>query len=395
MNNTNLKIILKPQKEKPIIQNHPWIFSGAINRIEGDPQDGDIVDVFDSKGNFLARGYLNRKSQITVRILTKDKEEIDESFFRRRILGAINYRKDILNLSGYDAYRLVHDSADMLPGLIVDKYADYLVVQILALGIEKRKDTIIKILDEILNPKGIYERSDSSVREKEGLKQTSGLVCGQEPPDSMTIRQNNVKMLVDIKNGQKTGAFLDQRENLEITASYSKGREVLDCFCYTGSFSVQTAIGGAKSVIGVDMSKKALETARKNAEINDVADVIQFVDEDVFKFLENCKSKFDLIILDPPGFAKSESAVMRASRAYKHINMRAMQLLNTDGILVTFSCSHHIDPLLFRKILFSASVDANCNLQIVRTLHAAPDHPINIAHPEGEYLKGLICRKIG
>jgi 23S rRNA (cytosine1962-C5)-methyltransferase len=389
------KVILKPQKEKPIIQNHPWIFSGAINRIEGDLQDGDIVDVFDSKGNFLARGYLNRKSQITVRILTKDKEEIDESFFRRRILSAINYRKDILNLSGYDAYRLVHDSADMLPGLIVDKYADYLVVQILALGIEKRKDTIIKILDEILNPKGIYERSDSSVREKEGLKQISGLVCGQEPPDLMTIRQNNVKMLVDIKNGQKTGAFLDQRENLEITASYSKDREVLDCFCYTGSFSVQTAIGGAKSVIGVDISKKALETARKNAEISDVADVIQFVDEDVFKFLENCKSKFDLIILDPPGFAKSESAVMRASRAYKHINMRAMQLLNTDGILVTFSCSHHIDPLLFRKIVFSASVDANCNLQIVRTLHAAPDHPINIAHPEGEYLKGLICRKIG
>jgi len=389
------KIILKPQKEKPVIQNHPWIFSGAINRIEGDPQDGDIVDVFDNKGNFLARGYLNRKSQITVRILTKDEEEIDESFFRKRILSAINYRKNILNLTEYDAYRLIYDSADLLPGLIVDKYADYLVVQILTLGIEIRKDTIIKILNELLNPESIYERSDSLVREKEGLNPTSGLVCGQQPTDSMVITQHNVKMLIDVKKGQKTGAFLDQRENLEIIESYSKDREVLDCFCYTGSFSVHTAIGGAKSVTWVDMSDRALESAQKNAEINNVANVCQFVKGDVFKFLENCKSNFDLIILDPPGFAKSESAVIRASRAYKHINMKAMQLLNPDGIIVTFSCSHHIDPLLFRKIVFSASVDADCNLQIMKTLHATPDHPINIAHPEGEYLKGLICRKIG
>ncbi|MDQ1317916.1 MAG: Class SAM-dependent rRNA methyltransferase, partial [Candidatus Poribacteria bacterium] len=295
---------------------------------------------------------------------------------------------------GYDAYRLIHDSADLLPGLIVDKYADYLVIQILTLGIEVRKDTIIKILNELLNPKGIYERSDSSVREKEGLSSTSGLVCGQEPLDLMRVKQNKVEMLIDIKKGQKTGAFLDQRENLEIIESYSKDREVLDCFCYTGSFSVHIAIGGAKSVMGVDMSDKALETAQKNAEINNFADICKFVSEDVFKFLENSKSKFDLIILDPPGFAKSVSAVMRASRAYKHINMRAMQLLNPDGILVTFSCSHHIDPLLFRKIVFSASVDAGCNLQIIKILHSAPDHPINIAHPEGEYLKGLICRKI-
>jgi 23S rRNA (cytosine1962-C5)-methyltransferase len=201
-------------------------------------------------------------------------------------------------------------------------------------------------------------------------------------------------MLIDVKKGQKTGAFLDQRENLEIIELFSKDREILDCFCYTGSFSVHTAIGGAKSVTGVDMSSKALESAQKNIEINGFSDICQFVDGDVFRFLENYKSKFDLIILDPPGFAKSESAIMRASRAYKHINMKAMQLLNPDGILVTFSCSHHIDPLLFRKIVFSASVDAGCNLQIVRTLHAAPDHPINIAHPEGEYLKGLICRKL-
>ncbi|MEK7398163.1 MAG: class I SAM-dependent rRNA methyltransferase [Candidatus Poribacteria bacterium] len=389
-----MKVILKPKKEKPIIQNHPWIFSGAIGKIEGNPQDGDIVDVFDSSGNFLAKGYINQKSQITVRILTKDKEEINESFFKRRIAQAIKYRQEILNLKGYDAYRLIHDSADMLPGFIVDKYADFIVVQILTFGIEKRRDVFINIINELLNPKGVYERSDSPVRKKEGLTPISGLIFGQEPPDLLNIRQKNVNILVDIKSGQKTGTFLDQRENLEIISAFSGGRDVLDCFCHTGSFSIYSAYGGAKSVLGVDISGKAIEMARTNTELNRVADISQFQQEDIFRFLDNCDRKFDLIILDPPGFAKNDSAVAKASRAYKHINMKAMRMLNPDGILATFSCSHHIDPPLFRKIVFSASVDAGCNIQIMRTLHASPDHPINIAYPEGEYLKGLLCHKI-
>jgi 23S rRNA (cytosine1962-C5)-methyltransferase len=390
-----LKVIIKPNREKPIIQNHPWIFSGAIQRIEGNPDDGDIVDIYGNSGEFLAKGYINQKSQITVRILTKDKnEKIDKNFFHRRILNAINYRKNILDLNSFDAYRIIHDSADLLPGLIVDKYGDYLVIQILTLGIEIRKNMILETLMDLFYPKGIYERSDSNIRQKEGLLPYTGLVFGQKPPEMLEIKQNGISMLVDIMNGQKTGTFLDQRENIRESALYSKYRDVLDCFCYTGSFSVHSAIGGAKTVIGIDMSAKALETARKNTEINNVSNICKFIQEDVFDYLDNCDRKFDMIILDPPGFAKHDRAIEKASRAYKHINMKAMELLNQDGILMTFSCSHHIDPLLFRKIVFSASVDAECNIQIIRILHASPDHPINIAHPEGEYLKGLICRKI-
>ena len=391
-----MQVILKAEKEKPVIQNHPWIFSGAIERIVGDPQDGDIVDVLDNGGNFLARGYLNRKSQIAVRILTRDiEEEVNEALFRRRIADAINYRRDLLGLMPtYDAYRLIHDAADFLPGLIVDKYSDYLVVQILTLGMERRKDLIVEILEGILAPKGVYERSDSRIREKEGLMLRTGLLRGQEPSDSVMIQQNGVRLLVNFKEGQKTGAFLDQRENVEIAASYAEGREVLDCFCYTGNFSVWTARRGAKNVVGVDMSKRALKTAQRNAEANHAEGTCQFIQGDVFQILGSCRRKFDLIILDPPGFARSKRAVAKAARAYKHINMVAMKLLNPDGILVTFSCSHHVDPLLFRKIVFAASVDAGCNMRIVRTLHASPDHPINIAYPEGEYLKGFICQHV-
>ena len=391
----NSQVILKPDKEKPVIQNHPWIFSGAVEKITGKPQDGDIVDVLDNKGNFLARGYINRKSQIIVRILTKNAhEEINEEFFKRRIEDAISYRQNILALNSYNAYRLIHDSADLLPGLIVDKYSDYLVAQILSLGIERRKDIITKILNDLLSPRGIYERSDSQVRIKEGLELRKGSLFGQEPPETLEIQQNSVKLLVNFKDGQKTGTFLDQRENVEIVASYAQDKEVLDCFCYTGSFSVWIATRGAKKVVGVDISNRALETAQRNVELNQVGKICQFIQGDMFQVLDGCKKKFDMVVLDPPAFAKNKGSVEKAARAYKHINMVAMKLLNPGGIIATFSCSHHIDPLLFRKIIFSASVDAGCNLRIIRTLHASPDHPINIAHPEGEYLKGLICQKL-
>jgi len=397
------QIILKPDREKPVIQNHPWIFSGAIERITGEAQDGDIVDVLDSSGSFLARGYINQKSQITVRVLTRDvDEEINEALFRRRIADAINYRHNTLGLlkgahdnrPAYDAYRLIHDAADLLPGLIVDKYSDYLVVQILTLGMDRRKEIVARILEELLAPKGIYERSDSRIREKEGLPLRTGLLRGEEPPDLVEIQQNAARLLVNFKRGQKTGTFLDQRENVEIAASYAKDREVLDCFCYTGGFSVWTALRGARKVVGVDMSNKALETARQNAELNSVQNVCQFIQGDVFQVLNGCKRTFDLIILDPPGFARSKRAVENAARAYKHINMVAMKLLNPGGVLATFSCSHHINPDLFRKIIFAASVDAGRNVRIIRTLHASPDHPINVSYPEGEYLKGLICQNM-
>ena len=210
----------------------------------------------------------------------------------------------------------------------------------------------------------------------------------------MEIQQNLARFLVNFKKGQKTGAFLDQRESVEMVASYARDREVLDCFCYTGNFSIWAALCGARKVVGVDVSKKALGTARQNTELNQLQDVCQFIQGDVFQVLGGCKRTFDLIILDPPGFAKSKRAVNKAARAYKHINMVAMKLLNPGGLLATFSCSHHIDPDLFRKIIFAASVDAERNMRIVRTLQASPDHPINVAYPEGEYLKGLICQSL-
>jgi len=389
------QVILKSGKEKPVKQKHSWIFSGAVQKITGDPQNGQIVDVLDSQNNFLARGYINQKSQIVVRILTwDDKEEVDEELFRRRIEAAISYRSKTLDLSVYDAYRLIHDSADLLPGLIVDRYADYLVVQILTLGMEQRKHIIVGILDNLLSPKGIYEKSDSRVREKEGLILRSGALRGKEPPEILEIRQNSVILYINIKDGQKTGAFLDQRENLEIVRSLAKDRYVLDCFCYTGGFSIWSGLGGCKGVMGVDISNGALANAQENVRINRLNGICHFIQADMFQFLNTCQGKFDMIILDPPAFAKSKGNVEKAARAYKHINMMAMKLLNSHGILATFSCSHHIDPLLFRKIIFGASVDADCNMRIIRTLHASPDHPINIAHPEGEYLKGLICQKI-
>jgi 23S rRNA (cytosine1962-C5)-methyltransferase len=389
------KVILKPERDKPVKQNHPWIFSGAIERIDGEPQDGDIVDVLDNNGAFLARGYLNQKSQITVRILSREIDQgIGESLYKKRIQDAIGYRRDVLNLAEYDSYRLIHDAADLLPGVIVDKYSEYLVIQILTLGMELRKDVIVKLLNDLLMPKAIYERSDSKIRKKEGLEIRTGLLTGEMPPDEVETHQRGVRLLVNFKAGQKTGAFLDQRENVEIAASYANGREILDCFCYTGNFSIWSALRGAKQIIGVDMSNRALETAQRNTKINGVENTCQFIQGDVFQFLNGCKKNFDMIILDPPGFAKSKRSVNKAARAYKHINMTAMNILNPGGILVTFSCSHHIDPDLFRKIVFSASVDADCNVRVIRTLHASPDHPINIAHPEGEYLKGLICQKI-
>ncbi len=390
-----MKIILKPQREKPVIQNHPWIFSGAIEKIVGNPQDGDIVSVYDYNGNFLAKGYINRKSQITVRILTRDvKEEVDKELFQSRIQNALDYRRTIIDFVKFDAFRLIHDAGDLLPGLVVDKYSDYLIVQILTLGIDKRRDMIIDILDDIIKPKVIYERSDNRVREKEGLNERSGILKGTDFSDPILINQDSVKLLVKLKTGQKTGAFLDQRENLKLISLYSKNKDVLDCFCYTGSFSIYSAIGEAKSVLGVDNSEEALEIAYENARLNNVHGVCQFIRDDAFNFLNTYDKKFDMIILDPPAFAKSDRNIENAARAYKHINMNAMKILNKKGILVTFSCSHHIDPLLFRKIVFSASVDARCDLRIMHTLHASPDHPINIAHPEGEYLKGLVCYKM-
>ena len=387
---------LKRGKEKPVRNRHPWIFSGAIQTVQGAPADGDVIDVVDAQGQFLARGYYNRRSQITVRLLSWQDEEIDAAFLRSRIAASIERRRS-LGLDG-SAYRLVHAESDLLPGLIVDLYADYVVVQILTLGMERWKDDIASALSELVPCSGVYDRSDVDVRRLEGLPRSTGVLWGQEPPDRVEIVENGLKFLVSIKTGQKTGFYLDQRENRSRVSAYSSGREVLNAFAYTGAQAVYALSGGAARVVNVDTSAKALAEAKANLVLNSMdPSRAENVIGDVFQVLRRYRAAgqvFDLVVLDPPKFASSRSQVQRACRGYKDINLLAMQLLRPKGILATFSCSGLVSPDLFQKVVFGASVDAGRDVQIVEKRSQASDHPILLSFPEGEYLKGLICQAL-
>jgi 23S rRNA (cytosine1962-C5)-methyltransferase len=396
-NSLQAKVVLKRGREKPVLNRHPWIFSGAIKNIEGECTDGDIVTVVDSRGNFLAHGYLNRRSQITVRLLSWIKEEIiDRSFFRHRLERAIATRRPLQEDQTTNAYRLVNAESDFLPGLVVDRYNEYLVIQFLTLGIERWKGEIVSLLGELLPSRGIYERSDVEVREKEGLPLVTGLLAGQERPALVHIIENGHRFIVDIKQGQKTGFYLDQRENRQKLPRYCHGKTVLNCFAYTGAFAVYAAGAGAKKVVNVESSAEALQSAQRNMALNGLARRDdEYVEGDVFQVLRQYRDKgrdFDLIVLDPPKFAYSQSQVQSACRGYKDINLLAMQMLRPGGILFTFSCSGLISPELFQKVVFGASVDAGRNVQIVEKLTQGFDHPILLSFPESEYLKGFICR---
>ena len=390
-------VVLKPGKEKPIRNRHPWIFSGAVARIAGEPADGDTVDVLDYQGRFLARGYLNRRSQIVVRCLTWDEdEEINPAFWQRRLQQAIAGRQGLLRSVGTDACRLVHAESDLVPGLVVDQYGGYLAVQALTLGIERHKADVVRALVELVQPEGIYERSDVEVREKEGLAPQTGLLWGQEPPSPMEIHENGHRFWVDMQRGQKTGFYLDQRDNRSCLARYASGRTVLNAFAYTGSFAVYANRAGAQQVVSVDTSAEALALARRNVLLNGLTDRDDdYVVGDVFAVLRQYRAegrRFDLIILDPPKFAYTQSQVQAACRGYKDINWLAMQLLKPDGILFTMSCSGLVTADLFQKVVFGASVDAQRDAQVLEKLSQATDHPILLSFPEGEYLKGFVCR---
>ena len=391
------KVVLKRGREKPVLNRHPWIFSGAIKNIEGQCADGDIVTVVDSRGSFLAQGYLNRHSQITVRLLSWIEEEIiDRSFFRHRLERAVAIRRPLEDDPTTNAYRLVNAESDFLPGLVVDRYNEYLVIQLLTLGIERWKGEIVSLLGELLPSRGIYERSDVEVREKEGLPPATGLLAGQERPALVHIIENGCRFIVDIKQGQKTGFYLDQRENRQKLARYCRGKTVLNCFAYTGAFAVYAAGAGAKKVVNVESSAEALKLAQRNVALNgfDKRDD-EYVEGDVFQVLRQYRDKgrsFDLIVLDPPKFAYSQSQVQAACRGYKDINLLAMQMLRPGGTLFTFSCSGSISPDLFQKVVFGASVDAGRDVQIIEKLTQGFDHPILLSFPESEYLKGFICR---
>lgn len=399
-------VIVRPEREKAIQRRHPWLFSGAIKTVVGDPADGDIVVVRNERGDFLARGYWNSRSAIQVRLLSWSPDEaIDEAFWRGRLQRALKGRHIYNRLAGQGkmvAYRLVNAENDSLPGLIVDRYADWLVIQALTLGIEVRKSLIVDLLVELISPAGIYERSDVDVRAKEGLPNTTGLLAGDEPPELIEIDENGRRFLVDVRRGHKTGFYLDQRENREIIGDWfrwderASHREVLNAFAYTGGFAVYALGGLVRRVINVDSSAEALRLARRNIALNGYAvDEDDFIEGDVFSVLRYWRDggrMFDLIILDPPKFAHSARQVESAARGYKDINLLAFQLLKPGGVLATFSCSGAVSADLFQKIVFAAAVDAGCDAQIIRWLSQASDHPVALTFPEGAYLKGLLCR---
>ncbi len=388
---------LKKGKEKAVRQLHPWVFSGAIDQIKGKPENGDIIMVIDSNNDFLAYGFFNSKSRVAVRLLEWNLEtEINESWWRRKIKIAVKHR-DELNTEDTNTYRLIFSEADFLPGLIVDRYADFLSVQILTSGIENIKHIILDELQELLSPKGIFDRSDASARAHEGMEASSGgILLGTEPPEFVSVKENGIFYQVNIAEGQKSGFYCDQRDNRKWVADHVKGKKVLDCFSYSGGFSLNAMAKGAKEVISVDSSAPALDTLKRNMEINDFNSIPhRLIQSDVNKQLRAFKEvneKFDVIILDPPKYAPSRSALTKASRAYKDLNRMAMLLLNEGGLLATYSCSGAVDISMFKQIIAWAALDAGKEVQFIQQFSQPADHPVRSSFPEGEYLKGLLCR---
>ncbi len=403
----NPLLILNPGREKSVLRRHPWIFSGAVARLEGNPASGATVEVLSSDGKLLGRAAYSPSSQIRARLWTFDpSEQVDLDFFRDHILSSINARHALQLDKHTNAYRLINAESDGLPGLIVDRYGDMLVLQSLSAGSEYWQETIAGLLLELTGLLDIYERSDADVRELEGLPPKVGVLRGNVPLSPISIRENDLKFNVDIAAGHKTGFYLDQRLNRLRVRGLAEGRDVLDCFCYTGGFTVNALAGGAKSVLSVDASAEALALCRQNVELNsdDLSIITRYslpvsrfssVEGDVFQLLRKFRDEnrsFDLIILDPPKFAPTAALVEKAARGYKDINRLAFKLLRPGGLLVTFSCSGGVDAALFQKIVASAALDAGVQAYILEHLSQASDHPVALNFPEGAYLKGLVCR---
>lgn len=358
--------------------------------MDGAVQDGGLVDVRADRGKWIGRGFFNRRSSLTVRLLTHRPEPVDEAFFRRRLEDAWAYRRRML--VGTDACRVVYGEGDLLPGLIVDRYGGVLVIQTLALGMDVRKEMLVGLLAELLRPEAVYERNDPAVRTLEGLPRRSGWLTGEHDPE-VEIRDGPARFLVDVAAGQKTGFFLDQRENRLAAASLVKDLDVLDAFCYTGGFSVLAALGGAKTVVAIDSSKEALALAARNAELNGVAARCRFVEANVFEELRRLVDgggRFDAVILDPPPFARGRESLDRALAGYKEINLRALKLLRPGGWLISCSCSSQVGDTLLQQVVAEAAVDAKREVRLVETRGHARDHPVHPAMPETRYLTCLI-----
>ncbi|MCF2908127.1 class I SAM-dependent methyltransferase [Pseudoalteromonas sp. DL2-H2.2] len=390
-------LYLQPGREKSLKRKHPWIFSKAIKKVKGKPALGDTVTIYSHDGQYLATAAYSPDSQIRARIWSFDQsEQIDQSFFERKLSRALAAREQVIEEGQLTGFRLCAAESDGLPGITIDKFDNYLVCQLLSAGAERHKGEIVQALRSLFPECNIYERSDVDVRKKEGLEKTTGVLWGDEPEAPVVIMENGLKIEVDIKSGHKTGFYLDQRDSRAALERFSKGKSVLNCFCYTGTFGLYALRGECDEVINVDVSQPALDTAKRNVEHNDLdLSRAQFVKQDVFKLLRQYREEgrqFDTIVMDPPKFAESKAQLNGACRGYKDINMLAMQLLKPGGTLLTFSCSGLMEQNLFQKVVADAALDAGKDLLIMERLNQAADHPIAGCYPEGFYLKGLICK---
>ncbi len=393
------QLSLKPGRERSLLRRHPWIFSGAIGELRGAPHSGDTVEVRAADGRFLAWAAYSPASQIRARVWSFEETEVPgPELFGKRIDAALALRRAEIPLETTDAMRLVHGESDGLPGLVADRYADALVVQFLSAGCERWREALIGILRERSGCARVYERSDTEGRELEGLPASTGLIAGTAADGPLKIVEHGIRYEVDVAAGQKTGFYLDQRDNRARVGLLAEGREMLNGFSYTGGFTLSALARGARSVLSIDSSGPALELAKRNLALNGVeANRAEWLEADVFGALRKLQREgrqFDLIVLDPPKFAPTPKDAARAARGYKDINLNALKLLRRGGLLATFSCSGGVSLELFQKILAGAAADAGVSLLLRERYRAAPDHPVRIEFPEGEYLKGLLLERL-
>jgi 23S rRNA (cytosine1962-C5)-methyltransferase len=392
-----IDVILKKGKEKAVLHKHPWVFSGAIEHVKGKPANGDIVRLMDAKGAFMAYGFYNDQSRVALRLLEWDEAvEINEQWFRDKIAVAVAGRNDILVDGITNTCRLIFSESDYLPGLIVDIYAGHLAVQVLTSGMQKMVPVIIDELQRLLKPESIFDKSDASSRDHEGLETVNTALTAIHPPERVEVLENGIRYNINIAEGQKSGFYCDQRDNRKIVASYAKGKKVLDCFSYTGGFTLNALQSGAAAVSAVDSSALAIETLKENIALNKfdagkVTPIVSDVNKQLRVFRDDGEF-FDIVILDPPKYAPSRSSLDKASRAYKDLNRMGMLLLTSGGLLATYSCSGAMSMETFKQVLAWAALDAGKQVQFIHQFCQPGDHPVRASFPEGEYLKGLLCR---
>lgn len=394
------RLFLAKGREKSLLHRHPWVFSGAVTRVEGNAASGETIDVCDFQGKWLARAAFSPQSQIRARVWTFDQQEsVDRDFFINRLQTAQQWRTLLAKRDDLTGYRLIAGESDGMPGITIDRFQNFIVLQLLSAGAEYQRANLVAALQHCYPECAIYDRSDVAVRKKEGLPLTQGSVVGEEPPALLPIREHGMQILVDIKEGHKTGFYLDQRDSRLAARRFAANAKVLNCFSYTGAFAVSALMGGCEHVISVDTSQAALDVARQNVELNQLdLSKAEFVRDDVFQLLRKYRDegrKFDLIIMDPPKFVENKSQLAGACRGYKDINMLALNLLSSGGILLSFSCSGLMPIELFQKILADAALDAGRDVQFIEQYRQAADHPVIASYPEGLYLKGFACRVIG